>query len=114
MLNNFFKIVTQVFGELCNEKQTTSIRKQNIAEVTFKDFSISIYYCPYEYDLEMNYCKKGKELILDQVLQELGCSSSQLPQFKYISNEEVMENYLSEYIILINLYFKDLSKYQLR
>ena len=114
MIKNFIEVVTQTFGKLCNEKLTIIKKDTDVVEVAFEKFSIVIYYCAYEYDLGFNYCKKGEETHLEYVLQELGCSSEQLPKYKYMSNEEVMADYLAEYIELINRYFKELSNLNIK
>ena len=114
MINNFIEVVTQTFEKLCNEKLTIIKKDTDVVEVAFEKFSIVIYYCAYEYDLGYNYSKKGKETHLEYVLQELGCGEEQLPKYKYMSNAEVMANYLGEYIKLINQYFNELSSFNIK
>lgn len=87
------------------------MREKDIAEVIFKEFSIVLYYCAYEYDLGINYRKgkAGKEYSIEQILHILGLKNEQIPKYKYMSNAEVMQGYIEEYIVIINEYFKELS-----
>ena len=109
MINNFAEIVSQVFNNMCNEKHAVIMREKNVAEIAFKNFSVVLYYCAFEYDLGINYLKNGKEFCIEHVLQNIGIQDEKLPKYKYMSNSEVMTNYIKEYIAIINNYFKELS-----
>lgn len=111
---NFVEVVSKTFEKFCKEKYTVKNTSENIVEVSFKKFGIVLYYNNFEYDLGFNYyCNrlfsKRKLVNLECVLQRVIIDNDKIPEYKFMSNEEVMANYLCEYIALINRYYNELS-----
>lgn len=109
---NFFEVVTQAFAKTCKEKYEITLIDNKIIKVIFEKFAIILYYSKYEFELGVNYCINGKEYSLDHVLLNLKCDSKLIPSFKFMTDDEIMEKYLCEYIELINHFYNQLCKCQ--
>lgn len=106
---NITVIISETFSEVCEHKYTIEAEAENIAKVSFGKFSVIFYYSAYEFELGVNYKCKRQESDFNTILLNLGCEKSAIPSFRFMSNEEVTREYVKEYVILLNRYYKKLE-----
>lgn len=108
---NCEEVTTRTLQKCCKLNYTLKNIGNDSIRINFNKFQINLYYSRDGFALSFEYHGNDSRhyFCLTDVLSAIGCKSNSIPEFKYIYNGEMMSNYLTEYLELVEKYYNKLS-----
>ena len=107
---NFIEIAKECLTKM-NHKTVGIKTEPNIVIASFGAFDIGIFYSKFEYEVGFSFscCNQSVQGGLSFALSAAGCPQGNLPEFLFMSDEQIMQDYIMAYLVLVDEYYNTLN-----